>query len=280
MGLVGQDGGWISLRVLEEGGSWGGWKVGLIGQDRGWIYLQVLEEGGREEGGLIGQDRGWISLRVLEEGGSWGGWKVGLVGEDGGWTYLRVLEEGGVGWRVRRVGVYLRVLDEGGVVAAASGPLRLGPGPVGRPLVPRLAEGEDGRVDQRARVQPLEVMAEVLERHPAQRHVTSSRGYDDIRGSFFLSRHRNRWIIVTIPPEMSHIATRSLFGHSLFPKGGVLYLFWVSTNSVSPVFSTSQRYTCYTNRKFIIVISKCLKRATPPKNEGNMMKTLFGDFSK
>ena len=35
-----------------------------------------------------------------------------------------------------------------------------------------------------------------------------------------------------------------------------------STKSVSTVFSTSEKYTCYTHRKFISVISKCLKQAT------------------
>ena len=34
--------------------------------------------------------------------------------------------------------------------------------------MPRLAEGEDGRVDQCAGVHSLEVLTEVLERHPAR----------------------------------------------------------------------------------------------------------------
>ena len=32
---------------------------------------------------------------------------------------------------------------------------------------------------------------------------------------------------VTFLPEMSHIATRSLFGYSHFPKGGAIYRFWL-----------------------------------------------------
>ena len=35
-----------------------------------------------------------------------------------------------------------------------------------------------------------------------------------------------------------------------------------STESVSPVFSTSEKYICYTHKTFISVISKCLKQAT------------------
>ena len=45
--------------------------------------------------------------------------------------------------------------------------------------MPRLAEREDGRVDQRAHVQPLEALTEVLESHPASPH---GRHYDDIEG--------------------------------------------------------------------------------------------------
>ena len=40
----------------------------------------------------------------------------------------------------------------------------------------------------------------------------------------FYSEHQSH---VTLPPEMSHIATRSLLGYSHFPKGGAMYRFWL-----------------------------------------------------
>ena len=53
-----------------------------------------------------------------------------------------------------------------------------------------------------------------------------------------------------------------VLGTATFPKGVPYIDFGFSTKSVSPVFSTSEKYTCYTQRKFISVISKCLKQAT------------------
>ena len=38
--------------------------------------------------------------------------------------------------------------------------------------------------------------------------------------------------------------------------------FGFSTKSVSPVFSTSEKYTCYTHKNVNSVIHKCLKQAT------------------
>ena len=57
-----------------------------------------------------------------------------------------------------------------------------------------------------------------------------------------------------------------------FPKGvPYIYIyidFGFSTKSVSPVFYTSEKYTCYTHNKFISVLSKCLKQATLQLQEG------------
>ena len=71
--------------------------------------------------------------------------------------------------------------------------------------------------------------------------------------------------IVTLPPEMSRIAARSLFGYSylLSQRGCHVSTLAFQPESVSPVFSTSENCTCYTHTKFIIsVISMCLKQAT------------------
>ena len=74
---------------------------------------------------------------------------------------------------------------------------------------------------------------------------------------------------VTLPPEMSRIATRSLFGYSHFPKGGgggAMYRFWRLFKKIS--FSSLfyiRKNTIVTHthtQKLISVISKCLKQAT------------------
>ena len=73
------------------------------------------------------------------------------------------------------------------------------------------------------------------------------------------------YINVTLPPEMSHIATRSLLGYSNFPKGGVPCIdFDFSAEPVSPVFSNQKTYTCHTHKRLISVInnSMYLKEAT------------------
>ena len=44
-------------------------------------------------------------------------------------------------------------------------------------------------------------------------------------------------------------------GTATFPKGVPNIDFGFSIKSVSPVFSTSEKYTCYTHKKFISVIS-------------------------
>ena len=67
-------------------------------------------------------------------------------------------------------------------------------------------------------------------------------------------------------------------GTATFPKGVPCIDFGFSTESVSPVFSTSEKYTWYTHKMFISVISMCLRQAT--YHEGYMMNTLFVDFSK
>ena len=76
------------------------------------------------------------------------------------------------------------------------------------------------------------------------------------------------------------------FGVPPFSQGGALpcidFGFWME--SVSPVFSTSEKYTCFkhthTHTQFIHVISMCLKQATLQIRAIYMMKTWFGDFSK
>ena len=64
------------------------------------------------------------------------------------------------------------------------------------------------------------------------------------------------------PPEMSRIATCSLFGFSHFPKAGAIYRFWLFNKIIAPVLSTSEKYTCYTHKKLKSVIRKSLKQAT------------------
>ena len=67
---------------------------------------------------------------------------------------------------------------------------------------------------------------------------------------------------MTLPPEMSRIATRSPFGYIHFPKGGAIIDFGFLTESVYPVFYTSEKYSGYTHKVYN-VISMCLKPATP-----------------
>ena len=51
-------------------------------------------------------------------------------------------------------------------------------------------------------------------------------------------------------------------GTATFPKGVPYIDLGFSTKSVSPVFSTSEKYTCYTHKKVKSVIRKCLKQVT------------------
>ena len=66
----------------------------------------------------------------------------------------------------------------------------------------------------------------------------------------------------TLPPEVSHIATHTL---SIAQRGWVpyIYQFGFSTKSVSPVFSTSEKYPCYTRKKCASVISNVFKTSNP-----------------
>ena len=71
---------------------------------------------------------------------------------------------------------------------------------------------------------------------------------------------------VTLPPEMSHIATRSLFGYSHFPKGVLHINYYISIlafqqNQFLQSF-LHEKNTVVTHRKFISVISMCLKQGT------------------
>ena len=67
------------------------------------------------------------------------------------------------------------------------------------------------------------------------------------------------------PPPRSKSATLVLV-HFLctatFPNGVPYIDFGFWTKSVSPIFSTSEKYTCFTHKQFITVISMCLKQAT------------------
>ena len=69
---------------------------------------------------------------------------------------------------------------------------------------------------------------------------------------------------VTLPPEMSRIATRSLLRYSqwISQRGCHVSILAFQRNQFSPGFSTSEKYTCYTHKTFIGVISMCLKQAT------------------
>ena len=64
------------------------------------------------------------------------------------------------------------------------------------------------------------------------------------------------YLYVTLPPEMSHSATRSLLGYIHFPKGSAMYRFFDSFfyKSVSPIFSTSEICTCYSTHTHTMFI--------------------------
>ena len=52
---------------------------------------------------------------------------------------------------------------------------------------------------------------------------------------------------VTLPPKMSHIATRSLFGYSHFPKAGAMYRCWLFNGvSLSSLFYVRQIHWLHT----------------------------------
>ena len=78
---------------------------------------------------------------------------------------------------------------------------------------------------------------------------------------FTLSRQDGSF--VTLPPEMSRIAAWSLLGYSQISQRGCHTIDFGFSNEIS--FSSLfyiRKYTSYTHRKFISVISKCLKQAT------------------
>ena len=85
-----------------------------------------------------------------------------------------------------------------------------------------------------------------------------------LKTPFVRTGHKLMWPSL---PEMSRIATRWRVGYvqplSQRRCHNIDFGFW--TKSVSPVFSTSEKYTCYTHthtQKFIIsVICKCSKQA-------------------
>ena len=80
------------------------------------------------------------------------------------------------------------------------------------------------------------------------------------------------WHFVTVYQSRSHmwpsrpkwvaLLLVHFLGTATFPKGVPCIDFGFSTESVSPVFSTSEKYTCYTHKKVKSVICKCLKQAT------------------
>ena len=71
------------------------------------------------------------------------------------------------------------------------------------------------------------------------------------------------YIYVTLPPEMSHIATRSLFGYNTFFPKGVPYVSILAfrRNQFLQSF-LHQKIPFLHTYKFISVMSKCLKQAT------------------
>ena len=77
-------------------------------------------------------------------------------------------------------------------------------------------------------------------------------------------------VYICDPPARNESETRTrvalllvhFLGTATFPKGVPYIDFGFSTKSVFSVFSTIEKYTCYTRKKFISVISKCLKQAT------------------
>ena len=86
----------------------------------------------------------------------------------------------------------------------------------------------------------------------------------------------NKYLNVTVPPEMIHIATCSLVGAQPLFKSGchIIIDVGILTKSVSPIFSTSEKCTCYTHKKKCInIINVCFKQE--PFNMGYMMKTFI-----
>ena len=77
----------------------------------------------------------------------------------------------------------------------------------------------------------------------------------------FCGRSKETWLWPSRPKWVALLPIH-LPGTATFPKGVPYTEFGFSTKSVSPIFSTSEIYTCYTHKTFIIVISKCLKQAT------------------
>ena len=64
------------------------------------------------------------------------------------------------------------------------------------------------------------------------------------------------------PAQNESLLLIHFLGTATFPKGVPCIDFGFSTESVSPVFSTSEKPTCYTHKKFLSVISMRLKQAT------------------
>ena len=61
---------------------------------------------------------------------------------------------------------------------------------------------------------------------------------------------------VTFPPQMSHMATRSLFGYSNFPKGGAVYRIWLFNGiSFSSLFYIKKIQLLHTQKVYVSLVS-------------------------
>ena len=81
--------------------------------------------------------------------------------------------------------------------------------------------------------------------------------------AFYLNR--TKWYAnfdhVTLPPDISHIATRSFFWVELLSQSGCcVSIFGFSAESVSPVFSRSEKDTCYIHNVMGDVVAQLVER--------------------
>ena len=74
--------------------------------------------------------------------------------------------------------------------------------------------------------------------------------------------HSPFWHIWPCLPIWVALLLIYFWGTAIFPNGVPCIDFGFSMESVSPVFSTSEKYTCYAHKKLISVISMCLKQAS------------------